>query len=165
MVKKSRFAQRTKSVCSRKSTPWPVLREPVQDHEVLQIVLINGETYAIDLSGPQFGHYGEPVIPWTSYRAFCVREIIKTSGLTHKEGAMLHGRRVAGHQGTLWTIYAAFAKQLNYAVQEWEEANIQLKVLLMSSNKDFTKGQRELVDNIQKYLLGYKTHLESKGSN
>ncbi|KAI4723800.1 Palmitoyltransferase akr1, ankyrin repeat-containing protein akr1 [Aureobasidium sp. EXF-10728] len=65
-------------------------------HSVLKVVLRSGETYAIDLSGAQYGFY-EPVILWSKYRERCI-EVVSTAsiGVDNFSPLGLHARTMLG---------------------------------------------------------------------
>lgn len=51
-------------------------------HQVLHIVMKNGEEYALDVSGVQFG-LKDPVVPWTRYVQEYVHQIESSKVFSH----------------------------------------------------------------------------------
>ena len=139
------------------------LYEDSRNHQVIHMYLDNGEKYAIDLTGPQYGYYGEPVMPWELYKASRIAKIVKFSDCREVEHKLQERRRHLGHKGAIPTIDIHFAAEMYKAVSEWEKVNVELSVMLKHPEPTFSAQQAELIGNIFRHLSDHKKALESKG--
>ena len=132
-------------------------------HTILRVTTKNGETYALDMTGAQYG-WCEPVISWPLYNASRVRkfEEILTFGATR----ILHKARAVKSGGQLqWNrdIKEQFAEVVDGAVDRWQKDHISLTELLRLPERDFQKSQASLVDAVADWLQRHKNFQEAQG--
>ena len=123
----------------------------------------NGETYALDMTGAQYG-WSEAVTSWPLYNASRIRkcEEILTFGGTrifHKARAVKNGGQLQYNRG----IKEQFAESVDGAVDRWQKDHISLTELLRVPEGDFQKSQASLVDAVADWLQRYKNSQEAQG--
>ena len=124
----------------------------------------NGETYALDMTGAQYGWY-EPVTSWPLYNASRVRKCKEDrsfGGIRDycKSRAVKSGGRLQWNR----RIKEQFAETVEGAVAWWQKGHISLTELLRLPEHDFQKSQASLVDVIADLLQRHKNFEEAQGT-
>lgn len=141
----------------------PVIDGTDYAHTIIRVTTMNGETYALDMAGAQYGWY-EPVTPWQSYNTSRVREI--------KDVVPFGGTRVfcktradntGGQHKWVHGIKEGFAKSVDEAVEWWQRRNIPSSDLLRLPEHEFQKRRGSLIDTVDEFLQLYKAIQESNG--
>ena len=134
-------------------------------HQFLRLGLVNGEQYAIDICGAQFGEY-DPCTPLAEYeKAHCGHTIsvakydlpksqfeIDSYGIQYSFQAQLSliGAQIPGQHS--WSV---FTKLMNAAIQEWQyKEQMALRSLWKTPKEMFQKLQENLVDFVEMALQG-----------
>lgn len=126
-----------------------------KDHAIVKVTLNNGETYAIDITGPQYGHH-DPVVPWDLYARSRVREIITASPLRDVEESQKEAGSKAGGVGPHKTEEELFAEIFVAAAKSWQVRNGPLDGLMKMREETFKKKQASLVDFIDEEVARKK---------
>jgi len=136
----------------------PGIWEPY--HEVLKVALKNGEEYALDLAGAQYGHH-DPIAPWIEFEQERVRQVgsselysLPQSALWVKEYSMKavvqaleEGRRPLKLPCSEWRSYMPV---VNIALQGWQQKEkLPLEKLWKQPENKFIILRDNLVDYIE----------------
>ena len=116
-------------------------------HSIVAATLHNGERYAIDITGPQYGHY-DPVVPWDLYKASRVREVLTACPLRDVEQSQKAAGSKAGGVGAPKTPEELFAEVFVAAAKSWQVRNGPLDGMMRMREETFRKRQAGLVDFI-----------------
>ncbi len=126
-----------------------------QPHSILQITLKNFESFAIDITGVQYG-YHDSVIPWDIYRKSRIQEVREVRPL----------RRLADDQRQIDDdgfsessgVYHFVALFLE-AVKDWEANNLPLQYILKGGRTweevEYLQRRGELVEFIDRWVKDY----------
>ncbi len=123
-------------------------------HKVLRITLNNGEVYALDITGSQFGWYGSTVMPWSAFlenRVDIVKEIRKFGETARREKAEAQAAgllRINIHH-----IIEQIEISLHRYLNQWQRDNTSLKTMLRWSEKDFKPKERSLLNSMDVGML------------
>ncbi|KAI9737478.1 MAG: hypothetical protein M1834_009633 [Cirrosporium novae-zelandiae] len=126
-------------------------------HVVLKVLLKNGEEYALDLTGAQYGYF-ETVIPFNEYKqsrvgtgvirenmVFGARKRIYTDV---KKTCISNGNDI-----TLLLTYEKFAAAFNQAVRDWQkDNNLELSDMLKLPEEGFVEMQEHFLSDVKKRL-------------
>lgn len=115
------------------------------EHFIVKATLKNGETYAIDITGPQWGHY-DPVVPWDIYAESRVREVVTACPLRDVEESQKVAGSKAGGVGPHKTLEEQFAEVFVTAAKSWQVQNGSLDGMMKMREETFKKKQASLVD-------------------
>lgn len=132
-------------------------------HTILRITTKNEETYALDMTGAQYGWDGV-LIPWKLYANMRVREIreVMPFGQTKvfcKERAEAMGEQCKWiHQ-----IKDGFAKNIDEAIVWWQRGHLPTTKILRLPEQDFQKEQASLLETVDHFLQLYNMIEESQG--
>ena len=132
-------------------------------HTIVRVTMKNGEKYALDISGAQYG-WREPVMPWelyTSRRTRAIKEVVPFggTGVSNKE-------RISGmseQRKWIQTIKENFAQNGDAAIAWWQSANCSSIDLLRLPGQEFLSKQAKLLDAVELFLQRYKAFQESHG--
>lgn len=116
-------------------------------HSIVKVTLKNGETYAIDITGPQYGHY-DPVVPWDIYAESRVKEVVMACPLGDVEESQKVAGSKAGGVGPHKTYEEQFAEVFVAAAKSWQVRNGSLDGIMKMREETFKKKQADLVDFI-----------------
>lgn len=115
-------------------------RKPL--HNVLRVTLSNGEVYALDMTGPQFGWHGSSILPWSAFvkdRVDNIKEIRnfgETARIIREEAQVTGVARINIHH-----INEQIELHLNHHLKQWQKDNVSLKAMLRWSEEDFKPKQ------------------------
>ena len=132
-------------------------------HTLVRVKLKNGESYAVDMAGAQYGWH-EPVTPWQLYENSRVREIDQvvsfggTRVFCKKRANDMGGQHKWAH-----AIKENFGEEVDEALAWWQRANILLSDLLRLPEHAFPKRKASLLACIDEVLQRYKAFQESRG--
>lgn len=137
-------------------------------HQFLQAQLKNGETYAIDMSGAQYGLYNA-VAPMQKYRAqhidfrkFGVRAFGHAKGDIQK---LLTGDKSVCTPTTdqrVCVMHIEAAKALNHAVGMWEDGGIKVVKLLNAPQAKFETLTKTFVETLTMRMEGCIAYLQTR---
>lgn len=119
-------------------------------HNVLRVTLTNGEVYALDLTGPQFGWHGSSVLPWSLFlegRVDIVKEVCKfgeTARVIKEEAQAAGVARMNMHH-----INEQIAIHLDHYLKQWQRDNASLKAMLRWSEEEFRPKQDLLLRSME----------------
>jgi hypothetical protein len=131
-------------------------------HILLRVKLKNGEEYALDLAGAQYGYY-EPVTPWVIYETSRIAMnygTLDNLDMVWGSGKAKLLKRIEERKGTatgnVLIINSATSAIMMIATREWEaKSNISTGKLLILPQKDFEQKGQELVNYFGKNLQSY----------
>ena len=115
----------------------------------------NDEAYAIDITGPQYGHY-DPVVPWNLYTESRVKEMGSVLPLRNAEESQKTAGSKAGGVGPEKTQEEEFAEAFVSAAKSWQVTNGPLDGMLKMREETFKKKQASLVNFIDKEVMKHK---------
>ena len=142
----------------------PEIDSTVYDHSVLRVTMKDGQSYALDLAGAQYG-WQESVMTWERYSASRVQK--KTSSVPFGETRVFCGivaTSTGGHHEWMHRVSQTFAKTVEEALVSWRTANISLVDLVrLPAESEFQEKQSSLLDTVDKLLQRYRTLQESEG--
>lgn len=121
-------------------------------HTAFRVTLKNGEQYAIDLTGAQFGNY-ETIVPWELYAGSRVRRILQKGPLGSNKTRLEH-RNNSQPQGWIFTerVVKAFQAQFETAVARWQSENLRLDVVMGLPAESYMSKRRALVEQVEEAL-------------
>lgn len=133
-------------------------------HTIIRVTMMNGETYALDMAGAQYGWH-ESVTPWQLYNAARVREIkivmpFGDTKVLYKVRANDDGKQ----RQRIQEIIDNFAEVVDDAVVWWQRKNIALIDLLRLPEHEFKSKRAFLLDAIEENMQRYKAFGESQGA-
>ena len=117
------------------------------EHSIIVVTLHNAERYAIDITGPQYGHY-DPVVPWDLYAESRVKEVVTARPLRDVEQSPKAAGSKAGGVGAPRTLEELFAEVFVAAAKSWQVRNGSLDGMMRMREGTFKKKQASLVDFI-----------------
>ncbi|KAG8533154.1 uncharacterized protein KY384_001937 [Bacidia gigantensis] len=128
------------------------------EHSVLKIRLYNGEVLAMDLSGPQYGYFDHPVMPWDAYMKTRVREVrqIDSSGTT------LVSLAIQRHQNSLLgRLLTVFCHVSDTLFDLLSASSIRpLESLVKLPNKEYSTASKVIIYAAKAQLFLYGSDLE-----
>ena len=129
--------------------------------------LKSGETYAVDFTGPQHGHFGNPVLPWEAYERMRIKSIKKQEsfGSTLKHLKKLCYTSLQKHERALWRIHTHLARQLLKGTKAWELGHISMKELLGKPENYFQEYGAQYLADVKHQLRMHKATLLAKGAD
>ncbi len=132
-------------------------------HNIIRVTLKNGESYALDIAGAQYGWH-EPVTPWQLYNTSRVREIkdVAPFGGTrtcYKTGA----NNMSEQRKWIHSIKEDFAEGVDLALAWWQRVNIMSTDLLRLPEHEFQKRQTSLLGCVDEFMQRYKAFQDSNG--
>lgn len=136
----------------------------VYAHNVLRVTMNNGETYALDMTGAQFGWYGSTVMPWAT---FCderveliknVRKFGETARVMKAEAKEAGWIRILIHKINEY-IAEGFGRQL----RQWKEHNGSFKAVLRWSQDEFQAKQDTLFGFMDDSMPIFRVMSKEKG--
>ena len=134
-------------------------------HLVIKITLCNGEQYAIDTTGAQYG-WTEAILPWYFYSASRIRsaEKVMTFGQTVidlREKCV----KIGGQYEWIHEIREEFGEALDVLIAQIEADGILPKIsaLVKLPEVEFMAQQKELLDTILYSLERAKALAEEQG--
>ena len=144
----------------------PEIDSAVYRHSVLRVTMKDGQTYALDLAGAQYG-WQETVMTWERYSAARVRK--KISAVPFGETRVSFGIEATSTGGNFeWMhrVSQAFSKTVEEALVSWQTANISLVDLLrLPASPEFQEKQSSLLETVDESLHRYRTLQESQGGS
>ncbi|KAL8993935.1 MAG: hypothetical protein Q9169_005970 [Polycauliona sp. 2 TL-2023] len=117
-------------------------------HSIFKITLPNKESYALDLTAPQYGWYGPAIIPWATFEA----ERLDTISSTHDLGAMTKYALSGGWGSGTPTVLKVLKDALGRHLATWQQHNQSFQGLLGCSEEDLTKNQSRLLSFVDQCL-------------
>jgi len=115
----------------------------------------NSEAYAIDITGPQFGHY-DPVVPWDLYTESRVNEIRTVFPLRNVEECQKVAGSKAGGIGPDKTQEEEFTEVFVSAAKSWQVTSGPLDGMMKMREETFKKKQASLLDFIDEEVTKHK---------
>jgi len=138
------------------------LRTPL--HNVLRVTFKNGEVYALDLTGPQFGWYGPTVMPWSAFskdRVDIVKEVRnfgKTARIIKEEAQAAGVAQINMHH-----INEQMAIHLDGHLKQWQKDSASLDAMLRWSEEDFKPKQDSLLRFMEDRMLEVRVYAMKTG--
>lgn len=127
---------------------WERLVPLIPDvHDVLRVALPNHETYALDLTGAQYGWHDSAVMPWEIFMEQRAKEIEgtrffgKTTRVLRAEAEAAASNYVRLHRVWLEHMLKAFNNDLT----DWQQDNVSFKILLRCSEEEFQRRLSSLM--------------------
>ena len=133
------------------------------NHAVIKLTLNNGEQYALDISGAQFG-YRTPLIPWTQYFDSRVDSVTQTKHLgDHRRRSKFLVKPDEEGNGGVKACNEEVAEVINTAIEEWQKKDIKLKDMLRLQDSAFTSKQEEFLRSIEESIEIKRDLIEKAG--
>lgn len=88
-------------------------------NHIVKVMLKDDKTYAIDITGPQYGHC-DPVVPWDLYAQSRIREVVTACPLRDVEESQKAAGSKAGGVGPHKTFEELFAEVFVAAAKSWQ---------------------------------------------
>ena len=133
-------------------------------HTIIKVITMNGEVYALDMTGAQYG-WTECIVPWKVYVESRVREfkdVVPFGGT--KVRSNMTAKTTGGHFEQVHGINVLFAQVVDAAVMFWQRCNILTTDLFRLPEQDFQKKQASLLDAVEEFLQKEKAFQKSQGS-
>lgn len=127
------------------------------NHCIIQVTLKNGESYAIDITGAQYGHY-DAVIPWDLYVKSRVDRIEKMNPL--RNIGECKKRISKKSKGRARTQEEQFAEVFVSAAKSWQVQYGPFEAMLKTKEENFKRKQAGLLDCIEEAVKGHKKEME-----
>lgn len=124
-----------------------------EGHLTVKVVLENGETYALDIAGAQFGYF-DPVLPWSQYLESQVKTVKKIVSYGHSR---LKGSRKChkpGAEGQVASAHAFVILVMERAIDQWVSENMTLQAMLKLPEAGYEQKRSELLDALNIALQG-----------
>ena len=133
-------------------------------HNIIKIITRNGEVYALDMTGAQYG-WTECIVPWQIYVESRIREVkdVVPFGGT-KVCSNMKAKETGGQYQRVHNIKVLFAQVVDGAVMLWQRGNILTTDLFRLPAQEFQKKQASLLDAVEELLQKEKAFQESQGS-
>ena len=131
-------------------------------HSIIKITLKNGEKYALDLSGAQFGH-SDPLLPWERYVKTRAEYIEETKPLgSYRKRTKFLWKPKSGGEGIV-NCDEEIARIVNAAIDEWQKTNGTLRDLLRLQEKQFMAKREAFFGFIEASIEAKRGLLEEAG--
>lgn len=131
-------------------------------HSMLKVTLRNGEQYALDITGEQYGHH-DPIIPWDRY---------SQTRLEHIEGIRHFGfhrlsrkylQKPKWNRVGIKSLNEEVAEVINATTKTWQTQNISLRDMLNLPQDAFVRRRAELFSFLDLHLEAKKAFLDEAG--
>ena len=121
-------------------------------HNIFRITTRNGEVYALDMTGAQYG-WTECIVPWKIYADSRVREVknVVSFGGT-RVWSNTEAKKMGGQHQWVHSIRMLFAQVVDGAVMLWQRGNMLTTDLFRLPEQDFQKKQASLLDAVEELL-------------
>ena len=134
------------------------------NHTILRITLKNGERYAIDLTGAQYGHQ-ENCVPWDESFATRVEQVVDVNAHGHaKEQIANEARTKNNPRNVLQDIGAYFANDLRLSIMMWEKDGEDMDMLLTLPDKEYEAKKRDLLRRVKRLMKKSRDESIRRGS-
>ncbi|KAH6663159.1 hypothetical protein B0J14DRAFT_662149 [Halenospora varia] len=131
------------------------------EHRVVKLCAKNGEEYALDLTGAQWGYF-EPIMPWKTYQLSRIFRVTREVKLvkTDTDVGGLNGFNYQILDKDYFTFWRTINHQCSLAVAEitryWEKKKVTTaKDLFKKQDKEFPREQKDLVDFVAAELKAF----------
>lgn len=132
-------------------------------HTVIRITTKSEETYAVDMTGAQYG-WRESVIPWQQYNNSRMRMIKEVGAFGNTRiYCKTRAKKMGERHEWIHSIRERFAQLVDGAIAGWQKNNISLSDLLRLPEHEFQERQASLLSFIDECLQQYKALQESIG--
>lgn len=133
-------------------------------HNVIRVTTENGETFAFDMTGAQYGWH-EPVTPWQLYNTSRVRAIKEVVPFGETKVFCKTRAKTSGKQQEwIHVIKNKFAECVEVAMVAWQREHISMGALLRLPEPEFRRGQDSVLDLVKHFMQQYKDIQESRGA-
>lgn len=158
-----RFHPKNQQIFLRLIYPNGMLDATDRQHAVLKLELKNGEKYALDMAGAQFG-WPQAILPWDAYVASRIRFITET--LTF--GQAKHDVREAAMSSEpqrkwIQEILEGFRDFLDVTISDYTAIRSGFNALLELPNREFEAQKTDFLNLIEERLEAYKNFSEERG--
>lgn len=135
-------------------------------HVILMVTLKDGEMYAVDVTGAQYGYY-DSVYPWDQY----LQTRVQTSGqeVSFRSFGSLktkyHGAvwcATPGYKGAVRTAHREFATTFDRAVDEWQGKGVKVVEMLRMGAEAFVRARGELMGCVAGALQEFKRGFDGR---
>lgn len=126
-------------------------------HNVLRVTLKNGETYALDMMGAQYGWYGSVVMPWSLFcdeRVEVIKEVRKFGQTAQVLKAQAQAAGVP--LSLVHQITEGVEEGFTHHMREWQRSTMSFKAMLRLSEEDFRMKQDSLIKFMEEAMSAYK---------
>ena len=133
-------------------------------HNIIKITTRNGEVYALDMAGAQYG-WTECIVPWKFYvesRVGAATNVVPFGGT--KVWSNMEAKKRGGQYQWVYGIKVLFAQVVDGAVMLWQRGDILTTDLFRLPEQEFQKKQASLLDAVEELLQKEKALQESRGS-
>lgn len=126
-------------------------------HQLLRVTLSNGEKYAFDITGAQYG-YHESVVPWHQYIDSQVKEIVGTDtfGMDRTIAVSDELCGEPGYPGLIMSCNKEFMKVFDSTVRDWQKENTTLSAMLKLPEDTFRQRRASLTEYIERLLIDFR---------
>ena len=132
-------------------------------HTVIRITMKNGEVYAFDMTGAQYG-WDECITPWNLYSNSRIRELMEIVPFGEtKVRYKMKANNTGGQSKWIRQIKDCFARYVECAMTLWQRDNISMTSLLRLPEAEFQRKQAYLLDAVEDAMQRTKAILESHG--
>ena len=131
-------------------------------HCIIRITLKNGEEYALDISGAQYG-FPQPLSPWKHYIDAHVQNIEDVKPLGYHRKQFKFVRKPERGCNGVKTCDEEIAEVVNAAIEQWQKANGKLRDLLRLHEGMFIRKRGALFQFIEEKLDENRGILEEAG--
>lgn len=130
------------------------------NHAVIKLTLNNGDQYALDISGAQFG-YRTPLVPWNQYFDTRVDSVAQTKYLgDHRRRSKFLVKPDEDGNGGMKTCNEEVAEVINAAIEKWQKKNIKLKDMLRLQDSAFFSKREEFLRSIEESIEAKRDWIE-----
>lgn len=134
-----------------------------RQHAVLKLKLRNGEEYALDMAGAQFG-WPEAILPWDAYAASRIRFITETLSFGQARRDVRNAAMSSEPQRKwIQEILEGFRDFLDVTIGDYLAVRIGFNTLLALPNSEFETQKSQFVNLIRERLEAYRNFSEERG--
>lgn len=133
------------------------------NHAVIKLTLNNGEQFALDISGAQFG-YLMPLVPWNQYLNARVDSVTQTKHLGyHRRRSKFLVKPDEEGNGGVKTCNEEVAEVINTGIEKWQKKGIRLKDMLRLQDSAFIPKRDEFLRFIEESIESKRDMIEKAG--
>ncbi|KAL8836166.1 MAG: hypothetical protein Q9170_003019 [Blastenia crenularia] len=127
-------------------------------HWILRVTIKNGEAYAIDITGAQFG-WTEHIMPWSHYEQHRIHNDSAKPVEIQPFGRCV---QIKAEKYREWnqvpnlSFEEAFNTELNASLHQWAQKNIALSPLLRLPEKKFNEKRSAMLIHIDHHMQAFK---------
>lgn len=128
------------------------VRKDGMHHIIFRVTLTNGEQYAVDLAGAQYGYHKE-CLTWQDYSTSRIEKVIEIGALGATKKALADDTEKKGYPANrVQELNISFAKEMWLCVQIWTRQEGSLDAMLALPEKYHMAKRTSLLELVERFV-------------